>query len=327
VDSEAIGIVRRLTELKYDTYIVGGAVRDLILGKKPKDFDIVSSASPVRIKKIYHNSRIIGRRFRLVHVYSGQKLFEVSTFRSLIKGQSANTFGTIEEDARRRDFTMNSLFYDPLKQIVIDYTGGMRDIKKKTVVPVIPLDEIFSDDPVRMIRAVKYSVTCGFTLPLNVKLKIKKLSPLLGDISTSRLTEEIFKILYSPDAALIADSLNKFTLYRYLQPQAAKLMNDDPVFKGKYFQRLSAINRDNDEKKAENALIALFYDYLESIADWNVPIAENYRLLFRAARSFITPMAPPRFDLNRAIRNFFSLHGITLKRHHIALNHTVKKND
>jgi poly(A) polymerase len=325
VDSEAISIVKRLNDLKYDTYIVGGAVRDLILGKKPKDFDIVSAASPVRIKKIYHNSRIIGRRFRLVHVYYGQKIFEVSTFRSIIKGQSGNTFGTIEEDARRRDFTMNSLFYDPLKQIVVDYTGGMKDIKKKTVVPVIPLDEIFTDDPVRMIRAVKYAVSCGFTLPLNVKLRIKKQSSLLGGIPTSRLTEEIFKILYSPDAALISDALNKFTLYRYLQPQAAKLMNEDLLFKSKYLHSLSAINRDNNEKKAENAIIALFYDYLESLADWNIPVAENYKLLFRAARSFITPMAPPRFDLNRAVRKFFTMHGITVKRSHITPNHPAAK--
>ncbi|MDR1858940.1 MAG: polynucleotide adenylyltransferase PcnB, partial [Treponema sp.] len=110
VDGEAVGIVKRLKDCGYETYIVGGAVRDLILKKKPKDFDIVSEANPARIKKIFRNSRIIGRRFKLVHVYFGPRIFEVSTFRSLKDGLTSNTFGSINEDVLRRDFTMNALF-------------------------------------------------------------------------------------------------------------------------------------------------------------------------------------------------------------------------
>ena len=131
VDSEAISIVKRLKDAGHESYIVGGAVRDLILKKKPKDFDIASDASPARIKKIFRNSRIIGRRFKLVHVYFGPRIFEVSTFRSLKDGLTSNTFGSIKDDVLRRDFTMNALLYEPTQQIVVDYIGGMKDIKAK----------------------------------------------------------------------------------------------------------------------------------------------------------------------------------------------------
>jgi poly(A) polymerase len=152
VDPEAVSIVERLKSFGFETYIVGGAVRDLILGKKPKDFDIASEASPTRIKKLFRNSRIIGRRFRLVHVYFGPRIFEVSTFRSMRDGPTSNTFGDIEEDVRRRDFTLNALFYDPGQQIVVDFVGGMKDIRKKRIRPIIPLAAIFRDDPGGQVR-------------------------------------------------------------------------------------------------------------------------------------------------------------------------------
>ena len=115
VDSDAVFITGRLRANGHESYIVGGAVRDLILGKKPKDFDIVTDAIPARIKRIFRNSRIIGKRFRLVHVYFGPKIFEVSTFRSIKDGHTGNTYGAIEEDVLRRDFSCNALFYDPGK--------------------------------------------------------------------------------------------------------------------------------------------------------------------------------------------------------------------
>ncbi|MCL2602795.1 MAG: polynucleotide adenylyltransferase PcnB, partial [Treponema sp.] len=219
VDPQAVYIIQRLQANGYETYVVGGAVRDLILGKKPKDFDIVTSASPTKIKTIFRNARIIGRRFRLVHVFFGPKIFEVSTFRSIKDGPTSNTFGTIEEDVQRRDFSLNALFYDPMKQLVIDYVGGMKDMKKHLIRPIIPLPSIFTDDPVRMIRAVKYSAVAGFTLPFLLKMKIRKQSALLADVSPSRLTEEIFKIIHSPHARIIIEGLDALGLYNYLQPR------------------------------------------------------------------------------------------------------------
>jgi len=314
VDIEAVTIVRRLKNSGFDAYIVGGAVRDLILGKKPKDFDIVSTASPTRIKKIFRNARIIGRRFRLVHVYSGQRVFEVSTFRSLKDGHTSNTFGTMDEDVFRRDFTMNALYYDPEQQIVVDYVDGLKDIKKKQVKPIIPLSEIFTDDPVRMIRAVKYAAAAGFSIPINLRMKIQKQSNLLTFISPSRLTEEIFKIINSDKAAEIVDLLDKSGLYCYLQPQAAALMRKSAAFRRDYLRSMAALK---DSSMKGQALCALFRDYLESVDEWKPGTIENFRDIFKTARSFVVPMNPPRFDMEAALKKFLAGHGITVKKPHI----------
>jgi poly(A) polymerase len=321
VDIEAVSIIRKLNSAGYETYIVGGAVRDLVLGKKPKDFDIVSAASPAKIKKIFRNSRVIGRRFRLVHIFFGlgqgnnsgyRKIFEVSTFRSLKDGHTSNTFGTIEEDVQRRDFTMNALYYDPIQQIVVDYIDGMNDIKKRQVKPVIPLLDIFTDDPVRMIRAVKYAAVTGFSLPLNLKRQIKKESNLLSSISPSRLTEEIFKIIYSGRAAAIIELLDKMGLYCYLQPNAAKLMRN-PDFKERYLKSMALLTE--KEKYRGQAIGALFFDYLNDLQNWEPgTIIENYREIFKTVRSFVLPMNPPRFEMEYALRKFFSSRKIIVKR-------------
>jgi len=315
VDGEAVSITRRLKNAGFDTYIVGGAVRDLILGKKPKDFDIASAASPTKIKKIFRNSRIIGRRFRLVHVYIGQRTFEVSTFRSLKDGHTGNTFGTIDEDVFRRDFTMNALFYDPEQQLVIDYVDGMKDIKKRQVKPVIPLSEIFTDDPVRMIRAVKYAALAGFSIPLGVKLKIAKQSGLLASISPSRLTEEMLKIIQSDNAAAIVSLLEKTGLYCYLQPEASSLMRKNPLFRQSYLGRMAVLK--GAENRRGQALGALFYDYLEAFAEWKPGPIENFKEIYKAARSFVLPINPPRFEMEYSVKKFLSDHGITIKKPHL----------
>ena len=321
VDNDAKSIIRKLNSAGFDSYIVGGAVRDLILGKKPKDFDIASSASPARIKKIFRNSRIIGRRFRLVHVYFTHKVFEVATFRSLKDGTTSNTFGTIEEDVLRRDFTLNALYYDPEQQLVIDYVGGVSDIKKKQIKPIISLSSIFTDDPVRMIRAAKYAAITGFSLPLNLKMKISHQSNLLLEISPSRLTEEIFKIINSDKASLIVDSLDKIGLYSYLQPRAAQLMRKDSVFRKSYLQTLSQLKGEKNQRG--DALGALFRDYLENelnlrgaaqASELKSGSYEKYKEICRTARSFVSPMNPPRFELEYTVKKILSSFGITVKR-------------
>ena len=317
VDREAIGIIQRLRYAGYESYIVGGAVRDLLLKKKPKDFDIVSEATPPRIKKVFRNARIIGRRFKLVHVHYGPRIFEVATFRSLKDGLTSNTFGTISDDVLRRDFTMNALFYDPLQQVVVDYVGGMKDIRAKQVKPIIPLATIFTDDPVRMIRAVKYAATTGFSLPLPLKWKIKKQSPLLTSVSPSRLTEEIFKIIHSSQAAAIVAALDEMGLYAYLQPQAAALMKNNPRFRRHYLKSMASLNQPNFKNLPGETLGALINDYLEDIADWEKGIGENYKICYTAARGFVKPMNPPRFELGYAVRRFFAAHNVTIKKSHI----------
>ena len=327
VDSQAVYVTERLQVSGYETYIVGGAVRDLMLGKKPKDFDIATAASPARIKKIFRNARIIGRRFRLVHVYFGQKIIEVSTFRSLKDGATGNTFGTIEEDVLRRDFSLNALFYDPVKQLVVDYVDGMKDIQKRLIRPVIALNDIFTDDPVRMIRAVKYGAASGFRLPFSLKCRIRRHSRLLAGVSPSRLTEEIFKIINSPYAAEIAESLDALGLYRYLQPGAAELFKTRSGFKARYLKTLAALNSKTAVNLSGYTLAALIKDYLEDEADWDGKQsaefteegnphtqAERYKNAFALARKFVLPMNPPRLELDNALKLLFAEHGIIIKK-------------
>ena len=323
VDSQAVYITERLQANGYETYIVGGAVRDLILGKRPKDFDIVTAASPVKIKKIFRNARIIGRRFRLVHVFFGPKIFEVSTFRSLKDGPTSNTFGTIEEDVLRRDFSLNALFYDPLKQLVVDYVGGMDDIRKRLIRPIIALPHIFTDDPVRMIRAAKYSAVAGFKLPLSLKWRIRKHSGLLAGISPSRLTEEIFKIIHSPHARAIVENLDSLGLYCYLQPHAEERFKSMPAFKSRYMNSIGTLNTEGFRNLPGETLSALIRDYLEDTAEWDAeaegapevrPLVERYKSAFVLARKFVLPMNPPRVELDAALKLLFAEHGVSMKK-------------
>ncbi|MDR2663627.1 MAG: polynucleotide adenylyltransferase PcnB [Treponema sp.] len=311
VDSDAVFITGRLRANGYESYIVGGAVRDLILGRKPKDFDIVTSATPARIKRIFHNSRIIGRRFRLVHVFFGPKIFEVSTFRSLKDGHTSNTYGTIEEDVLRRDFSFNALFYDPGKQVVVDYVNGMEDIKKKRLRPIIPPELIFRDDPVRMIRAVKYAAATGFAIPWLLKRRIRTEASLLAEISASRLTEELSKIIHSPYAAKIVENLEKAGLYRYLQHEASALLKSNPGFRSRYLESLEHAEEAGDG----GPLAALVRDYLDLGTPWDtLKKPEDWQAVYFDVRRFIAPMNPPRLELDKALRLIFSHHGIELKK-------------
>lgn len=146
VDRDARFIIEKLKKSRFEGYIVGGAVRDLMLGKDPKDFDIATDASPKQLRKIFWNSRIIGRRFKLVHIYFQEKIFEVSTFRSSENDAMTgnNSYGTIEEDAKRRDFTINGLYYDPVERQIVDFNDSFKDMKNKKMRSIIPLNKTLS---------------------------------------------------------------------------------------------------------------------------------------------------------------------------------------
>ncbi|MDR0683513.1 MAG: polynucleotide adenylyltransferase PcnB [Spirochaetaceae bacterium] len=312
VDKDAAYICSRLRIEGYETYIVGGAVRDLILGKKPKDFDIASAASPAQIKRVFRNSRVIGRRFRLVHVFFSKKIYELATFRSAKDGADGNTFGSIEEDVLRRDFSLNALFYDTEQELVIDYVGGVDDIRKRVINPIIPLDIIFREDPVRMIRAVKYAAMTGFEIPSKLKNRIKTDSNLLEDIPASRLTEEIVKILNSSCPYSIVSALDSFGLYQYLQPNAARMMARSEKFKQQYMASFEAMSEDTDEEKCQ--MLALIENYVEANTDWTDSTPELFRKTFFSARKFVFPMCPQRMELAKAIRQIFANHGIIIKK-------------
>ena len=322
IDSEAIKIISLLRDYGFEAYLVGGAVRDLLLGKKPKDFDIVTDATPSKIKKLFRNSRIIGRRFRLVHVFFGDKIFEVSTFRSLADGTVGNTFGTMDEDVQRRDFTLNALYYDPLKEQIIDYVNGVKDIKKGIINPVISLDTIFVEDPVRMIRAIKYAATTGFKLPSSLKKKICRSAHLLSPVSPSRLTEELHKIINSGNAHKIIELALETDIFMYLQPAASALIYENREFEKNYLTRLKELDAlcvISPESRLGQKLYYLVYDFIYNLTDWSKEIenssatGELYIKTWAQTRHFILPMNPQRTELEFAIRTVLKKLGVSIK--------------
>lgn len=321
IDPDAIRIITQLKEYGYTAYIVGGAVRDLIVGNTPKDFDIVTDATPSRIKKLFRNSRIIGKRFRLVHIFFGPKIFEVSTFRSTCDGTVGNSFGTIDEDVMRRDFTLNALYYDPLKEQVIDYVDGVNDIKEGVIKPVIPLKTIFAEDPVRMLRAIKYAASTGFKLPHQLKHKICKSAKLLSQVSPSRLTEELMKIINSGHSYDIVKLALETDLYMYLQPGATGMMYEKPEFEKNYLQHLrdlDALVAVNPDVRIGAKLVYVIFDFIDSLTDWKKEAqasqaGELYSKTWSQCRNFVLPMNPQRTELEYAIRETLKKLGVTIK--------------
>ena len=322
IDPDALQIINRLRDADYTAYIVGGAVRDLIIGNKPKDFDIVTDATPSKIKKIFRNSRIIGRRFRLVHVVFGEKIFEVSTFRSICDGSVGNAFGTIEEDVQRRDFTLNALYYDPVQEQVIDYVGGMKDIKKHVLRPVIPVDKIFIEDPVRMLRAIKYSATTHAKMSRSLRRKIIASSALLSQVSPSRLTEEMLKILNNSHASEIIAEALKCDLYMYLQPSATALIYESRTFERKYMQSikmLDQLNQLDSDARLGKKMVFMIQDFVASLTDWNgevegkSSVSELYAKTWTECRNFVLPMNPVRRELEYAVKAALQTQGVTIK--------------
>ena len=223
IDPDALKVLYRLREARHVSYLVGGSVRDLLLGRRPKDFDVGTSAHPYQVKKLFRNCWIIGRRFRLAHVKFGQKVIEVATFRRPIsageevvqdgvpapnpatpEGQHLvhhdNTFGTPEEDAFRRDFTINALFYDIATFSVIDYVGGLDDLHHRVVRSIGDPLVRFVEDPVRMLRAVALAARLDFTLDPPVADAIRQLRHEIARSSPPRLLEEYYKILRAGSA-------------------------------------------------------------------------------------------------------------------------------
>ena len=206
IDPDALKVLYRLSGLGYTAYLVGGGVRDLLMGRKPKDFDVGTSAKPNEVKRAFRNCFLIGRRFRLAHVRFGEKVIETATFRqnALSVGEiiehaaegplEDNTFGTPETDAYRRDFTVNGLFYDIKDFSVIDWVGGMRDIEKKIIRAIGDPDVRFQEDPVRMMRAIKFSARLGFTIERKTLAAMRRRHACILTASVPRVCEEVFRL-------------------------------------------------------------------------------------------------------------------------------------
>jgi poly(A) polymerase len=306
IDPDAARIVKRLRSVGHTAYIVGGAVRDLLAGKKPKDFDIVTDAAPRQIKRVFRNARIIGKRFRLVHIVFQEKIIEVSTFRALAEGD-ANVFGTIQEDVQRRDFTLNALYYCPIEGIVIDYVGGVKDVRKKKVVPLIPLNKIFTEDPVRMIRAVKYSAGLGFHLPFLTRRRIKAQAHLLEGISGSRLTEELYKIMQSGKSVPVFRELYDLNILKYFLPELAEaLKKNADGFRDTFFATLKEHDESVQAGMERRFLLApLVKDYITAFLKQAAPGKPLFKDAYVAVKKMMQPLVPANKDVDAALAPFF----------------------
>jgi poly(A) polymerase len=228
VSSNAIRVTSSLQEAGFEAFVVGGAVRDLLLGVKPKDFDIATNATPEQVKKLFRRAFIIGRRFQIVHVMFGQDLLEVTTFRGA--GSAAapkdehgrvlrdNTFGLQHEDALRRDFTINAMYYNPATQQVLDYHGGIADIRAKTLRIIGQPEARYREDPVRMLRVVRFAARLTFTIEPNTAAPIAIMAPLINNVPAARVFDEMLKLLMSGHALACLQQLRKEGLHHGLLP-------------------------------------------------------------------------------------------------------------
>ena len=236
ISSNALEVVKGLQNAGYQAYLVGGCVRDLILSMKPKDFDVATNATPEQVKSTFkRNARIIGRRFKIVHVRFGYEVIEVATFRAdasdrdsvgrneMTEGDQGqllrdNVFGTIEEDVVRRDFRANALYYDPVKGDILDFMGGIDDIKNSKLISIGEPRQRFTEDPVRMLRVIRFAAKLGFEMEPEALEMIEDEGKLLSHVSSARLFEEVLKLFHGGAAFDTYLLLRKYGLFKYLFP-------------------------------------------------------------------------------------------------------------
>jgi poly(A) polymerase len=289
VDERAARVVRTLQEAGHQAFIVGGAVRDLLVGRRPKDFDVATDATPEQVKALFRRAFIIGRRFRIVHVVHGRgrdhEVIEVSTFRAYLDADQAdqvagnektskselagkthvvdasgrvlrdNVWGPQIEDAARRDFTINALYYDPVTQIVVDYHQGLKDLKKQTLRMIGDPATRYREDPVRLLRVVRFAAKLGFNIEPATKKPMAETAKLLDNIPQSRLFDEMIKLLQTGHALASVAELRKQGLTQ-LFPLLAPLMGEPVTPKTQQIQFIESALADTDQRVAEGRSVA-----------------------------------------------------------------------
>ena len=297
----AIEVIKKLKQSGFQGYLVGGCVRDSLAGIKAKDFDVSTNATPEEVRKIFRSSRIIGKRFRLVHVFSRSELIEVSTFRAnaskkdnssgVIKDSEGkilrdNVWGTLEEDCIRRDFSINALYFDPIENNLCDFHSGLQHIQKKILVSIGDPLVRFEEDPVRSLRAIRFSSKLDFKISNDVKEAIYQKGHLLGNISNARMFDEFCKIFLTKKAFNNFNKLNSFGVLKYL------INTDDYVENsfGLRFQHAALVNTDNRLKASKSVtpgflIAALLWPRLIDISKEKGSL--NLRKFFRSMDKII----------------------------------------
>ncbi len=241
ISDNALKVLYRLHGAGYDAFLVGGGVRDLLLGKKPKDFDVATNATPEQIKELFRNCRLIGRRFRLAHIMFGREIIEVATFRGHHQDSSKNlslqskdgmllrdnVYGSIDEDAERRDFTINSMYYNIADYSIHDYAHGVEDLEDKLIRLIGDPQIRYREDPVRMLRAIRFAAKLDFDIEEDTADPIEYLAPLLNEIPSARLFEESLKLLQSGYGLETYHLMREYNLFQQLFPLVSSHFTDD----------------------------------------------------------------------------------------------------
>ena len=317
-------VVKSLQRSNFQAYLVGGCIRDILVGITPKDFDVSTDATPEQVRKIFRSSRIIGKRFRIVHVFSRNELIEVSTFRAdasksensdgLIKDNDGkilrdNVWGTLEEDCVRRDFSINALYFDPIKNVLHDFHNGIQHIQNKTVVSIGDPIIRFEEDPVRSLRAIRFSSKLNFKISGDIKEAIYQKSSLLGNISNARLFDEFCKIFLSKQALNNFEKLQSFGALKYLINTKNYLTDSF----GLRFQHAALINTDKRLKTSQSVtpgflLAALMWPKLidETKEEGTLNLKKFFRSMDRIIREQQELTAIPR-KFHGYIKDIWSL--------------------
>ncbi|PWF64106.1 poly(A) polymerase [Shewanella sp. BC20] len=273
ISENALKVLYRLNKSGFQAYLVGGGVRDLLLGLEPKDFDVVTNATPEEIKKLFRNCRVVGRRFRLAHIVFGRDVIEVATFRGhhgdsnekISKANAEgrllrdNVYGEIDEDAERRDFTVNALYYDISDYSIRSYGGGMEDLKAGTLRLIGDPETRYREDPVRMLRAVRFATKLSMAIDEVTAKPIKQLAPLLKDIPAARMYEEVLKLFFAGKAMANFEMMQEYKLFAPLFPQVDAQLKDAP--KGPAMKMVQAIMKSTDARVNEDKPVTPSFFY------------------------------------------------------------------
>ena len=294
LSKNAVKVTHTLQEAGFEAFIVGGAVRDLALGIGPKDFDVATNATPDQVQRLFRKARLIGRRFQIVHVtFFGKghpEIIEVSTFRALLDNAGDhvaesgrilrdNVWGSQGEDAARRDFTINAMYYDPSSETVLDYHGGMADMQKKTLRMIGDPTKRYREDPIRMLRAIRFAAKTGFTLDTATRAPIATLSNLLQDVPSARLFDEILKLLMSGYSWAAIQGLRDAGLHHGLLPLLDHILDSGEDSKGANdFVKLALANTDQRIQSGKSVSAGFLFATLlwpDLLKNWKANIAKG----------------------------------------------------
>jgi poly(A) polymerase len=290
VSKAALEVCTGLQSAGFEAYVVGGAVRDMLLAREPKDFDVATSATPEQVVRVFRRARIIGRRFRIVHVMSGRELIEVTTFRADKDEGDAktdehgrvladNTYGTLATDAARRDLTVNAMYYNPATAQVLDFHGGMADLTKRTLRMIGDPATRYREDPVRMLRIARFAAKLEFTIHPHSFKPIEELKGLVGNCPPSRLFDEVQKLLMSGYAVRTLDTLRELKLSQGLLP-VMDIVRSHP--EGETFVRLAMQNTDERVNAGKSTTPAFLFASLL----WYEVLGKAKQLVAKGESSF-----------------------------------------